>query len=281
MAKEFICFLAEKEASLADFCKVTPALTFLHHSQGHSSEPTVKDSYVQLLLSGGKREAAARKSRPKKATCLSKPEIYRIVTGLWPGGINVLDPAVDLISWRTTVKIYTMYRSWCWWDGYSRLTSEDIIIEDDSVTISFVRAKNDQYYSGTSCLLPILGHNNVMCPKLIYETYFQVMNFTKSPGELLNCRIANRDGIQKAKPQEKLSYTTSMENSKSLLGKFGLQGMYSEKSFKVAGVSEAFNQGISVEDAMFHGRWRSLETPGIYCHQSKKKRLDISNYTTS
>ena len=119
-----------------------------------------------------------------------------------------------------------------------------------------------------------------MCPKLVIYSYFQLMGFSGDSVEYLNCRIASIKGQQVAKPKEKLSYTTSLENSKTILLKFGLTGKYSEKSFKVAGVSEAFNQGLSMEDAMFHGRWKSVETPAIYCHQSKKKRIDVANYTT-
>ena len=59
-------------------------------------------------------------------------------------------------------------------------------------------------------------------------------------------------------------YTTSVENSKKFLAKFGLAGRFSEKTFTVFGVSEAFNQGIFMEDAMYHGCWKSLTTPGVY-----------------
>ena len=279
-AIKFVCFLADKETTLTDLCKVGPALSLLHTSQGHSSQPVIKDNYLQLLLSGAKREAAAKKPKPMKATCLTKTDIYKIMSGLWPKGMDQIDPSVDLITWRTSMKIYTMYRTWCRWDGYSNLTNEDISLDEDSVTVFFVKAKNDQFCAGSSCTLPILGPQHVMCPKLLFSTYFQVMQFNKGPGQYLNCRIAFRQGVQCSKPKEKLGYTTSIENSRALLSKYGLEGKYSEKSFKVAGVSEAFNQGISVEDAMFHGRWKSVDTPGIYCHQSKKKRLDVASLTT-
>ena len=73
------------------------------------------------------------------------------------------------------------------------------------------------------------------------------MKFSRNSEDILNCRIARKKGEQLSKSKEKLSYTTSIENSKTLLEKFGLQGRYSEKSFKVAGVSEAFNQGLPLE----------------------------------
>ena len=108
------------------------------------------------------------------------------------------------------------------------------MIEDDSVTIFFTKAKNYQFYAESSCSLAVLGPDHFMCLKLMFESYFSVMKFELSPGQLLNCRIANKKGIQSSKPTEKLSYTTSLENSKSLMTKYGLEGKYSEKSFKAS-----------------------------------------------
>ena len=48
---------------------------------------------------------------------------------------------------------YVMYRTWCRWDGYAELKSENVTIDNEAVTMYFVRAKNDQYYSGTTCIL--------------------------------------------------------------------------------------------------------------------------------
>ena len=87
------------------------------------------------------------------------------------------------------------------------------------------------------------------------------MGFTNNK-EFLKCRIASNKGVQIQKPLEKLSYTTLIENLRKFLAKFGVAGRFSEKSFKVSRVSEALNQGISMEDAVFHWRWKILSTPG-------------------
>ena len=57
------------------------------------------------------------------------------------------------------------------------------MIEDDSVTIFFTKAKNDQFYAGSSCSLAVLGPDHFMCPKLMFESYFSVMKFLLSPGQ--------------------------------------------------------------------------------------------------
>ena len=113
-----------------------------------------------------------------KALCLSKQEIQGILGELQKSTSNLID-------WRTIVKIYTMYKAWCRWDGYSNLTSEDVLVEDDAVTIIFSHAKNDQFYCGTTCTLAVLGNNNFMCPKVVFEAYFKKMGFTRLEEELL------------------------------------------------------------------------------------------------
>ena len=99
-----------------------------------------------------------------------------------------------------------------------------------------------------------------------------------SPRGFLNCRIAVRKGEQISKHWESLGYTTSLENSRDLVRKIRKEGRILEKTFIVCGLSEAFNKGMSLEDAMFHGRWRSIDTPQVYCQLNRRKRLKLAKY---
>ena len=83
-------------------------------------------------------------------------------------------------------------------------------------------------------------------------------------------------GKTRANASEPLSYTSSLENTKELLGRFGFEGKYSEKTFKVSGVSEAVHKDVPLMDIMSHGRWRGLETPLIYMNKDKRRKLEIS-----
>ena len=61
-----------------------------------------------------------------------------------------------------------------------------------------------------------------------------------------------------------------------LLRKLEITGKFSEKTFKVAGVSEASNNHVPLEDISAFGRWKNLETPRYYINQSKKRRMEVS-----
>ena len=272
-AGAFVCHLADIKTSYAEVCKVSPALTVLHSCQGHKTMPSVKQAYIKLLIEGAKREAAARRRKTLKADSISKTQMCMIVENI------LFAEKPNPIEVRTAMRWYVMYRTWCRWDGYAELKSENVTIDNEAVTMYFVRAKNDQYYSGTTCTLQIMGDENILCPRRVLLRYYSVLGYSGKGDEYLNCRIAWRKGKLIPKFKEKLGYTTSLENTKTLMNKFHITGRFSEKSLKVSGVSEAFNQGITVEDAMFHGRWRNPKTPGIYCNSSKKKRMKMSLFT--
>ena len=60
-----------------------------------------------------------------------------------------------------------------------------------------------------------------------------------------------------------LSYQTAIEESRQLCLSLRFEGKFSEKSYKVAGVTEGFDAGLSPEEMANHGRWKS----------SKKKKV--------
>ena len=53
-----------------------------------------------------------------------------------------------------------------------------------------------------------------LCPRLIFNTYFTIMNF-KSSEDILNCRLT-RNG-KEARPHTKLSYCQSLKDSKTIM----------------------------------------------------------------
>ena len=184
------------------------------------TEPAIKDPFVRLLLDRAKHEAAMRKQKVTKAACLSKQQIRLVIDTLWDinGGFR---KGVSLVHWRTVIRIFVMYKSWCRFDCYSHLTSNDILFEDDAVVINFPTAKNDQFYAGTMCPLSALPDEPKYCPKILLAQYFPLMNFKMVDNEFLNCQITNKKGVQGTYVWKKVSYTTLLENSKKICKDMG------------------------------------------------------------
>ena len=124
---DFISTLALSGESLATFQKLAPALSFFFQANRTKGEYPINDPFVKLLLEGAKREAASRKPTTKKAPCLSQEEMHQIIDKtLWKNGPGVIGPDPDLVVWRTVVKLYTYYKTFCRWNCYDQLTSRDL-----------------------------------------------------------------------------------------------------------------------------------------------------------
>ena len=115
---------------------------------------------------------------------------------------------------------------------------------------------------------------DVLCPRLIFQTYFDVMGFKSGSGEeILNCRLT-RNG-QAARPNTKLSYSQSLQDSKDIMKRYGVANI-TEKSFKASGVTALLDKKTSLSDVQVYGGWRSEQTPLFYHNSSVKRRAEIS-----
>ena len=89
-------------------------------------------------------------------------------------------------------------------------------------------------------------------PRVILSTYFKVIAFDLTKSEYLNHRLRfSRIGRIAPITHITLSYQTAMEESRQLRLSLRFEGKFSEKSYKVVGVTE------SPKGMANHGRWKS------------------------
>ena len=82
------------------------------------------------------------------------------------------------------------------------------------------------------------------------------VDLTKS--EYLNRRLRfSRFGRLAPITHIPLSYQTAMEKSRQLCLSLRFEGKFSDKYYKVAGVAEGFDAGLSPEEMANHVRWKS------------------------
>ena len=79
------------------------------------------------------------------------------------------------------------YFSLCRFDCYSRPKRDSVEFFDDHVVVKYATRKNDQLYSGSESVLK--KRNDLLCPDLIFKTYFRVMQF-KTGNDILHCRLS-------------------------------------------------------------------------------------------
>ena len=161
--------------------------------------------FIKLLLDSAMRKASKAKGPTKKAATFSEENIKSLLrTIFWPQDSENF-PSTSLKNWRTAVRLYTYYMTLCRYDCYSKLTLSSIEFHDDHLVIKYPSRKNDQLYTGSTSILKYRP-NNLLCPRLIFQTYISIMKFA-NPGDILNCRLT-RNG-KEARPNTKLSYLQS------------------------------------------------------------------------
>ena len=202
---DFVSQQALNHAPLSTFQKFSPAINFYHDANRAPGPYAINEPFVKLMIEGAKREAAEKKPPVKKSSSLTQDEVHKILDQtIWKQGPGILDPQPDLSMWRTVTRLYTYYKTFCRFDCYQQLTTGDLAFSADHVSIEFKRAKNDQFYAGSICLLSILP-GSPYCPQLVYSSYLKVMKFKEGGGDFLNCRVLKSKNLYRAKGSEKLS----------------------------------------------------------------------------
>ena len=268
----YVTHLATKKTPLSTFKTLRAAMPFYYAARNSIETPVTRIPYVKLLLDGASREAAKNRGPIKKAATLDQASLREVlIFSMWPTG-SECSPSRCLKDWRTAVKLYTYYKTLCRFDCYMKLTPCSFTFEDSHLIISFTSAKNDQMYNGSVAVLAYTP-GDLLCPFLVYKTYFKMMDFALNHTENLNCRLTQTG---KSRPITRLSYGTSLSDTKELLTRFGHLANFSEKSFKSSGVSIILDKGTPLTDVQIYGRWASERTPLVYHDSSTARRASIS-----
>ena len=105
--------------------------------------------------------------------------------------------------------------------------------------VKYASRKNDQLYSGSESVLK--KRSDLLCPDLIFKTYFKVMQF-RTGGDILHCRLSF-DG-KSSRPHSPLAYSQALKDTKELTSNYGYSGV-TEKSFKASRVTVLLDQNTS------------------------------------
>ena len=268
----YIISLSENRAPWSTFKMIKASFPFLYAARDCEDTCITKRKFIALILDGAMRKAAKDRKPVKKASTFDEVDIRAFLQLIfWPKqSINF--PNQSLKDWRTGVRLYSYFMTLCRWDCYSYLTKNSITFAGDHLVITFPTRKNDKLYEGSNCVLKYKP-GDALCPRLIFKTYFDVMKFN-SATDILNCRIT-RNG-KSARPDAKLSYSQSLQDSKEITKRFGLPDI-SEKSFKASGVTTLLDKKTSLTDVQVYGGWKTESTPLFYHNSSVNRRKEISS----
>ncbi len=225
-----------------------------------------------------KRIAAAKKPPVKKAVPFKKPELSKMFDHVLGPNFETIQH-FNLIDIRSLLRAVIIYWTWIRFDDYKAITDQFVFDCDTYIKITFPRSKNDPFYFGTFSYIPETGE--IDCPVRIIRFIFRKLGLVFAYGgqktRFLNCMVQKKGNIHKPILSRSLSCTTATQHMRNLVNKCGIIGKhYTEKSYKVGGVTEFLHDGNTLEMAMVRGRWKAVNTPMYYRNDDEDFRLFLA-----
>ena len=265
----YIMHLTSLHVHCSKFEKLKPALDLYNRTLGRS---TLFTPDLVSFLDGAKRNAYEYKPSTSKSVplrlCIIKDLSVRF---FMPFLANIF--YIDAYFFRAFFRIVIQYYTLCRFDCFANLKASDFVKETDYIKVVFPKAKNDQLHEGRSTML--VKNEGVLCPVRITMLYFERFGLHfYSPGVLdssfVNFQLRkNGPSLLKADGTRSLSYASAVESTKKVLLQAGVDTAgITEKSPKMEGVTQLLEAGVSLEEVMHLGRWKSIQTPLHYKQNS-------------
>lgn len=227
---DLIIYLIHVSENLESFAAVKMAkygIAYVHQMAGHP-DPT-KDPAVSLVIEAAKRMWAhpVRKAKPMTLFIIKMlvdqvlgNDVYRS-----KGNFKVL-----IIDWRTVVNIVIKFCFIARNADILELTRQHFKFIKDLLFIHFPKAKNDQYFEGSTTLFE--GQKGkIYCPIFLASKYFERLGYEQTLvgyflAKVINQKLGSVNGkiisVQVANPKEHISYNTCLLDRRKLLQRMGL-----------------------------------------------------------
>ncbi len=225
-----------------------------------------------------KRIAASKKQPVKKAVPFKKPELRQMFDYTLGENFETVQ-YFNLIDIRSLLRAVIIYWTWIRFNDYKAITDQFVIDCGTYIKITFPRSKNDPFYFGTYSYIP--ETEEIDCPVRIIRFIFRklglIFAYEGKNIRFLNCMVQKTGAVHKPILSKSLSCTTATQHMRDLVKKCGIVGKhYTEKSYKVGGVTEFLHDGNTLEMAMVRGRWKSVNTPMYYRNDDEDFRLFLA-----
>lgn len=278
----WVLHLNSKNAALSTLCNVKPALVLVEKLTG--SKESAFTSLVDTLLNAAKRGAAERRPAIKKAPVLPTDMLQKMYFHVLGGFRCDNLSKLDLSNLRTLTRITVVYYTFCRLNCYNNLQARDFEEKDGSIMITFRKAKNDQMHKGSETFLVA---NDTTCPVYLTKLYFSICGLKfgalNDDSSYVNAvQKKSKKGVVTVCKDKQLKYEQSTKKLQQLVDEMGLKGKgVTDKSFKMLGVTRALENGITLDEAMTHGRWRTLSMPLHYKVNSELYKKKVASKVPS
>ncbi len=230
---------------------------------------------VDRYLDAAKRLAAQRREPVKKATEVNLEQLKRMVAKhITPQRRDIFK--VNSFRFRTIYRLVIEYFTFCWLSDYRKLQAKHFRKVGLNMEITFPSSKNDQMHQGQVTALAANGTE--LCPVRMTALYFGRFGLQLGPengdSTYLHFRIRKMQGQWQADGRVPASSSKARKELHDLLRDMDMDiAGVTDKSFKMLGVTSMIENGVQSEEVALHGRWKSIDMPLRYKHNSGRFKV--------
>jgi len=222
------------------------------------------------------RDMAARKPPVKKAKGIS----FRIINVLLQQEVAPhmdqtyrINPYHFRSLFRGVVCFFTLAR----FEDFSKLTDADFQDNGDHILVTYKTRKNDQFGDNSAHAIPV-RRDSAVCPvRFVRAFFFRFQLRFAGPGTPVNFRFARNKGVYGV-GVGRLCRSNATKYFRDLMQKHGFDGAaFSEKSFKVGGVTALLDAGEPLENVQMLGGWKSAQTVLYYRNASLDFKVGVAS----
>ena len=273
----YILDLNRKNVGYGQICQVKPSLRVVEQLRG--VKETAFTEMVDVFLNAARRRAAEVRPPVKKAGLLPVDILKQMYQKVMANFDEKDKKSVNAVDLRTLVRCTVVYFTFCRFSCFQQLQARDIEDRGDSMRIMFRSAKNDQMHNGSENFLMA---NEVLDPVKLLRVYFNWCGFSfgeqNGDESFLNPVILKGKGnTWRANGKKRASYSQSTAMLRRLVAELGHSAVkVTDKSFKMLGVTRTLEDGVTLDEVMNHGRWRTLSIPLHYKVNSEQYKKDVA-----
>ncbi len=173
----------------------------------------------------------------------------------------------SFVSKRTLLLCMCLFLGFARWADIAKITIDDVLIEEDCVTLELHKLKNNQFSrDANQKYLPKAEQTN-MCVVELFKEWLALPKVGKTKGSPLF--PGSND------PQEPVTYSVFHDNLRDAQRNSPLP-LITSHSFRSGASSSAANSFVPAADLAMAGGWKQQSSTTCYIQSNKAKRLAIA-----
>lgn len=246
------------------------------HKKKFLASPTEHPT-VRLLM----RAIRRRLARPRQPVEPLQPAHLQTINQ----HLITLGCTAPLELWRTSWRANILYYSACRFGEINALTTSDLSLQFDPtplLTLQIRQSKTDQLHEGLTKYVHGNPDNPLLCPVQLTKNYLNRLS-QHLPKTVVyqgylqpRVRLDRSLNIQVPLPDQRVSYTSCLDETRQLFTHLQIPGRFGEHSGRRGAATQAAANGGSLLEIQTLGNWKQAANAQLYIDRQSQKNPQLS-----